>query len=72
MKISFEIEPDEAIIALMYELGLGERITSNRQFRTVLTNYFRLNGLQCQDDHESENEPHREQAQVLCNKYFHA
>lgn len=70
MRISFEIERDEAIIALMYYLGLGTIIKSRKDFRIELTNYFQQNGLQCQDDHEYENEKYRPQATELVDKYF--
>lgn len=70
MRISFEIERDEAIIALMYYLGLGEIIKTKRQFKQQLTTYFWQNGLQCLDDHEYENEKHRQHATELVDKYF--
>lgn len=70
MKISFEIKRDEAVIAIMYYLGLGIEIKTKKQFKQQLTSYFWQNGLQCQDDHECENEPYREAAEALVNKYF--
>lgn len=70
MRISFEIERDEAIVALMYYVGLGIVIKTKKDFRRELTNYFRQNGTQCQDDHEYENEPSRSKAIELVDKYF--
>lgn len=72
MRISFEITPDEAITAISYELSYGEKINSRAKFRKVLNLYFYLHGSECMDDHITEHRQHREQAQAICNKYFHA
>lgn len=70
MRISFKIERDEAVIALMYYLGLGIQIKNRNDFKNELTDYFRQNGTQCLHDHESENEYHRKNAERLIEKYF--
>lgn len=70
MRITFEIEKEHAVIALMYYIGLGTRVKSKNKFREEITNYFSQNGHQCLDDHEYENEASREEAEKLVNKYF--
>lgn len=70
MKIRFQIDEGQAIVAMMYIINDERKITSRKQFRDELSHYFYMNGIQCLDDHESENRKHHTEAVRLIQKYF--
>lgn len=70
MRISFKIERSEAVIAIMYYLSIGVKITTQSQFKEELNTYFRQHGFQDQDNHESDCQYFKEDAEFLVNKYF--
>lgn len=70
MKVSIDINKHQVVVAVMHRIGVGVIFNSRRDFNSEMKTYFRLYGISCIEDHESENDKYRDAAQFIVDKYF--
>lgn len=74
MTIKIKIDRNYAVVAMMYFMYIdgswGVKIKSQKQFKDQIRSYLVKYGELCIDDHESEHDQYRDQAESIVDKFF--